>query len=136
MKTRRRCVLDTNVVVSALLIKNSIPRQAFDKALDEGVILLSMPVLLELDRILSKDKFNKYLRPQERKQFLAVLVREAELIKVTETIQVCRDPDDDKYLELAVCGKADVIITGDGDLLVLNPFRGIKIVTPGEFLKL
>ena len=49
-------------------------------------------------------------------------------------MRACRDPDDDKLLELAVNGAADFIVTGDDDLLVMNPFRGIAIVTPAEFL--
>ncbi len=67
-------------------------------------------------------------------RFLAGLLREAELIKLTEVIIDCRDAKDNKFLELAASGKADFIISGDEDLLVLNPFRGIPILTPGEFL--
>ena len=55
---------------------------------------------------------------------------------ITESIRVCRDPRDDQVLELAVCGRADRIITGDADLLTLDPFRGIRIVTPTDFLGL
>ncbi len=131
-----RFVLDANVIISALLFKNSEPRRAFDKALDNGDILLSVPVLLELNEVLTRKKFRKYLLENERKDFLASLAREAELKEIEEKIRVCRDPKDDKYLELAVNGKAEFIITGDNDLLVLNPFRSIKIITPVQFLAL
>ena len=55
------------------------------------------------------------------------------MIEINKTIVVCRDPKDDKLLELAVCGDADFLVTGDKDLLVLNPFRGVEIITPREF---
>lgn len=61
-------------------------------------------------------------------------MKESTLVDINEKIKECRDPKDDKFLELAVSGKADFIISGDGDLQVLNPFRKIKIVSPREFL--
>jgi putative PIN family toxin of toxin-antitoxin system len=129
-----RCVFDTNVIVSAALLAGSIPRQAFDKALDEGAILLSTPVLLELAEVLSRRKLNKYVLEEERMRFLVALLKETELIAVTETVTDCRDAKDNKFLELAISGKADYIVSGDNDLLVLNPFRGIPVLTPREFL--
>jgi uncharacterized protein len=129
-----RFVLDTNVVVSALLLADSIPRPAFDKALEQGTILISVPVILELADVLSRKKLNKYLLEDERMRFLIGLLKETELIDTTEPIAICRDPNDDKFLELAVDGNADYIVTGDADLLVLHPFRGIQILTPKDFL--
>ena len=67
-------------------------------------------------------------------RFLVALLKESELVAITEQINDCRDPNDNKFLELAVCGNADVLVTGDDDLLALNPFRGIAIVTPRDFL--
>jgi putative PIN family toxin of toxin-antitoxin system len=130
-----RVVLDTNVIVSAVLLAGSVPRQAFDKALDEGSILMSVPTVLELVEVLHRDELNKYLLEEERMRFLVALLKETELVEITETITVCRDSDDDKTLELAVSGNADRIVTGDKDLLVLSPFRGIPIITPDKFLK-
>lgn len=134
MKNKYRFVIDSNVIVSALLFKNSKPRQAFDKALDNGDILLSLPVLFELNRVLRLEKFDKYLNKNERMAFLNYLVKETEFTEISETIRECRDPKDDKYLELAVSGKAEFIISGDSDLLVLNLFRNIHILTPEQFL--
>jgi len=62
-------------------------------------------------------------------------MKSAELVSITERITVCRDPTDDKFLELAANGHADLILTGDKDLLVLNPFRGIQIVGPATFVQ-
>lgn len=56
------------------------------------------------------------------------------MVEIAETIKICRDPKDDKLLELASSGKADFLVTGDNDMLVLNPFRGIEIITPRDFL--
>ena len=121
-------------MVSALLLADSIPRQAFDKALDQGTILISVPVILELADVLSRKKLNKYLLENERMRFLVGLLKETELIDTIETITSCRDPKDNKFLELAVDGNADYIVTGDADLLVLHPFREIQILTPRDFL--
>ena len=96
--------------------------------------MISTPVLLELTEVLARDKLNKYLTEQERMRFLVALLKESELVGITEQISDCRDPTDNKFLELAVCGDADVLVTGDADLLVLNPFRGIAILTPRDFL--
>lgn len=129
-----RFVLDTNVIVSALLLPVSVPRQAFDKALTEGKLPVSVPVILELADVLSRKQFNKYLLEAERTRFLVGLLREAELFDIAETISNCRDPNDNKFLELACSSQADCIISGDDDLLLLNPFRDIPIITPREFL--
>ncbi len=71
---------------------------------------------------------------ERRQEFLENFTKTVDFIDVEEQIDKCRDPKDDKYLELAVSGKAESIITGDNDLLVLNPFRGIEIITVQEFL--
>jgi putative PIN family toxin of toxin-antitoxin system len=130
-----RVVFDANVIVSAALLADSAPRRAFDKALDEGRILISAAVLLELAEVLGRRKFDKYLLEEERIRFLMALLREAELIEIGEQVTDCRDPKDNKFLELAVAGRADFIISGDDDLLMLNPFRNISVLKPEAFLK-
>ena len=129
-----RAVIDTSVVISAVLLPHSAPRQAFDVAVGQGRLLMSAAVVAELDEVLRRPKFNKYVSEEDRLEFLAALIREAEIVAVAETITDCRDPKDNKFLELAVSGKASHIISGDADLLVLHPFRGIAIVTPQAFL--
>src|SRR4030042_6538558 len=136
MNEKTHYVFDTNVIVSALLFKQSKPSQAFRAALDRGRILLSRPVLKEINEVLSKEKLRPYLLPEEREQFIFTLLRESIFIDIKESIRICRDPNDDKFLELAVNGKADCVISGDEDLLILNPFRDIPIIRPYEFLKL
>ena len=131
-----RFIFDTNVIVSALLFNDSVPGQAFIRALNHGMILVSGALMGELSRVLGRDRFDRYVTREERDEFLESLIRESNLIEITEAVQVCRDPKDDQVLELAVNGNATYILTGDADLLVLNPFRGVEIVTPAEFLKL
>lgn len=127
-----RGVLDTNVLVSALLMGGA-PRSALDTVLDNGVVLVSTATLLELADVLGRPKFDKYLTEDERMRFLVGLLKQAEMVEITETIESCRDQRDNKFLELAVCGSADVLISGDEDLLVLDPFRNVTIVTPQAF---
>ena len=133
--SKPRLVFDTNTLVSAVLIKQSVPRQAFDLALEQGVILMSLPVLEELNAVLSRPKFNRYITETERIRFLVALLREAEMIAGHAQITACRDASDNKFLELGVDGRADYIVSGDADLLVLHPFRGIAILTPRAFLE-
>ena len=129
-----RFVFDTNAIISAVLLKRSVSRQAFDKAIDQGELLVSAETIDELNRVLGRPDFAKYVTADERLAFLTVLLREARLVEVAEAVRECRDPRDNKFLELAVSGKAVWIVTGDQDLLVLHPFRGIWIVTPRGFL--
>ena len=131
-----RLVFDTNVIISALLFNDSVPGRAFIWALNHGRILVSGTLVGELSCVLGRDRFDRYVTREERDEFLGSLIRESDLIEITETVQVCRDPKDDQVLELAVNGNATYIVTGDADLLVLNPFRGVEIITPAEFLKL
>ena len=134
MRDRLRLVFDVNVIVSALLFENSVPASAFFEGLSHGDILTSHDVTHELADVLRRPKFDRYLLREERELFLERFIRTTLLVDITETIQQCRDPHDDKILELAVNGRADYLVTGDVDLLVLNPFREIRIVTPSEFL--
>ncbi len=130
-----RIVIDTNVIISAILFQNSQPAKAIKFAKQLGEILFSETTFREIENTLSRPKFDRYLSLDSRRQVLSQLLLDSELIEITETITICRDPKDNKFLELAVNGNADYIITGDQDLLVLNPFRGIKIITVNEFLK-
>ncbi len=134
MTTDIRVVIDTGVAISAVLLPRSVPRQAFDLAVRYGRLLVSAATIAELEEVFRRRKFNKYVLEDERLEFLAALLREGETIEVTEVIKECRDPKDDKFLELAVSGKASHLISGDADLLVLNPFRGVVIATPQDFL--
>ena len=134
MTPRERVVVDTNALVSRLLLPDSVPGRAVRRAVDDAQILLSEPVMEELADVLGRAKFDSYVTVEHRQQFLRLLGRVAEIVPIVYTVRECRDPRDDKFLELAVNGEADLIVTGDDDLLVLNPFRGIPIMTPAAYL--
>jgi uncharacterized protein len=127
-------VLDSNVLVSAALFKSSIARQAFNKVVVDGQVLMSESILAELQDVFSRSRFDKYLSIDLRTAFLADLLAVVGMVKITEVIAVCRDPKDNKFLELALSGHATSILSSDKDLLVLHPFQGIEIVTPADFL--
>jgi putative PIN family toxin of toxin-antitoxin system len=134
MTTSDRFVLDTNTIISALLLRTSIPRQAFDRAFATGLVIVSDATVAELADVLQRSRFDKYVREEARLHFLATFIRDTTLVTVTQTITDCRDPKDNKFLEVAVSGHAAVIITSDRDLLDLQPYRGIAIMTPRDFL--
>lgn len=77
---------------------------------------------------------NQFLIIYHRLRFIAAFIRDTTLVDVADVVTKCRDAKDNKFLELAVTGYAACIVSGDGDLLVLHPFRGIPIVTPQAFL--
>ncbi len=129
-----RIVFDTGVVVSAVLLPRSVPRQAFDDATARGTLLVSEATMTELDEVLRRPKFDRYLPFALRQEFLAALVRVADVVAINLAVSGCRDPRDDMFLSLAVNGRADFIVSGDQDLLVLHPFQAIAIVTPAGFL--
>lgn len=134
MKADLRFVFDTNVTISAALLKTSAPRQALDLARRLGKILMSWPTMAELQEVLGRKRFDKYISENERMLFLEALAREATLVDTIETITNCRDPKDNKFLEVAVEGNAACLVSGDKDLLTLNPFRDIPVLTPRDFL--
>ena len=129
-----RVVMDTSVVVSAALLPHSRPGQALDYAIEQRAVLLSAATFAELVEVLWRPRFDRYLSDARRRELLNDLERAANRVAITHRITACRDPKDDKFLELAVSGNASHIITGDNDLLALHPFRNIPIITPAAFL--
>jgi uncharacterized protein len=134
MKPERRWVFDTNTLVSHLLLPDSVPARAVGRALQSGQLLVSEETLHELDNVLGRPKFARYLSLAERKRFFELLGRVAIHVPILRPIQACRDAKDDKFLTLAVNGRADALITGDKDLQCLHPFMSIPILTPATFL--
>lgn len=135
MRDRRRVVVDTNTLVSRLLLPQSVPAQAVRKAGREGLLLVSHATMGELADVLTRPKFDHYVSVEDRRHFLRQLARAAEFVPIVYLVRECRDPRDDKFLEVALNGKADLILTGDADLLALNPWRGLRIVPPGEYFR-
>jgi putative PIN family toxin of toxin-antitoxin system len=95
--------------------------------------------LTEIEEVINRSKFDRYINRGERQEFIANLRRRASIfvLKNAGTIMIdppCRDPKDNQFLALAQVAEADVLVSSDEDLLVLHPWRGIPILTPAEFL--
>ena len=135
MRANHHFVVDTNVLISALLSQGSTTWRAVFEVLKTGRFLLSSETFDELVEISQQEKFDRYVSRIRRKEYVKSIFTSAILIKTKTNITACRDSKDNMLLELAIDGKADAIITGDKDLLALHPFQKIPILTPAEFLK-
>jgi len=129
-----RVVIDTNVFISAALKTESVPGQVITEAARRHVLLKSVDVEKEVLETIERPRLAQLIAPTAQSSLRRVLAN-AESAQITERIAVCRDPKDDKFLELAVNGRADIIVSGDADLLSLHPFRGVAIETPAAFLR-
>lgn len=134
MTRMRRLVLDTNILVSAALRNGSVPHRSLLKARMEAKLLASDETLLEFRSVLLRNKFDRDVARVLCMGLVEEYARLCTLVPIPAPIRVCRDPRDDKFLEVAVHGRADAIITGDADLLALDPFHGIAILTPSAYL--
>ena len=122
MIEQARWVVDTHLLISRLLTPGGVVAQAVDRATERGILLVSDNTLQELTEVL------------ERPRFLALLSGVARRVHITQQFQACRDPKDDKFLDVAFSGQAKAILTGDQDLLVLQTFQDLAILTPALFL--
>lgn len=134
-KESLRVVVDTNVLISRLLAPDSLPGRTVSHAARHGRLLASSDTLEELARVLGREKFDRYLSLRERQQFMRLLGRIVEMPPITRRFTQCRDPSDNKFLNLAVSGNAIAIVTGDQGLLELHPFQNIPIITPATYLQ-
>jgi putative PIN family toxin of toxin-antitoxin system len=130
-----RFVFDTNTFISAALLPGSVNAEALDLAFNIGIILVSHSSFSEFTEVIFRKKFDRYLTDERRLQVIQKLERDTHLCEVNTVLHDCRDPKDNKFLELAIDSNALCIISGDKDLLVLHPFHNISILTPGDFLK-
>jgi putative PIN family toxin of toxin-antitoxin system len=130
-----RVVVDTNVLISFALNPRGGAGQVIEIILRRHELIGSAETIAEFYTVLFSDKLAKFLSFEAREQIAAFLMPFVALHHVNTAISACRDPKDDKFLELAVAATAEVIVTGDADLLALHPFRGIAILTPAHFLR-
>lgn len=135
MKVDVRSVVDTNVLISAVLTPERTAFRAVERVFERGVLFQSPDLLEELRSRIYRPKFDRYISNDDRRRFIKFVAERSVLIEPQEVLRVSRDPDDDKLLELAVAVEANVIISGDRDLLVLNAFQDIPILTPTQFLE-
>mgnify|MGYP006288915075 CR=1 FL=1 len=134
-----RAVFDTNLLVSYLLTHRPPIATLIDRHLaEEEIVLVTAPELLdELIRVLEYPRLKQYYSEEERKRFVALVLALGEIVELPESIpSICRDPDDDAFIACAVAGDADVIVSGDHDLLDLERVGDIPILTAAAFLDL
>lgn len=129
-----RVVFDTNVLISAALLDDSPAARARDHAIRHARLVATEATLREFADKILLPKFDAYVSREARQTLAQSFQGVVELVQVVQIIKACRDPRDDKFLEAAVNGQAEASVTGDKDLLVLNPFAGILVLTPAEYL--
>ncbi len=127
-------VFDASAVVSAALREDGVPERALLRAEAADVFALSAVVDAEIAGVLERPRFAASISAARRARILDVLRGEAVWFSPSERVADCRDKKDDKYLELALAAGAWVIVSGDADLLVLHPWRGVRILRPAEYL--
>ncbi len=129
-----RVVIDANVFLSALLSGRGT-RPILTAFLEESFQLLTSETLLaELTAVLNRPAWQRLIGPTRARELLTTLREAGLMVHPSDLVTVCRDPKDNALLECALAGRADVIVTGDEDLLVLHPFRGVAILRPRDFL--
>lgn len=130
-----RLVVDTNVLISALLSPSGVPRRVIDKlAVSGATLLFSDETFAELATRIAKPKFDPYRTKEQMNAFLDWLVELGEWSTPVLDVDACRDSDDNKFLEVALSAEADCLISGDDDLLTLHPFEDLPILTPATLL--
>lgn len=133
-ESKPRIIIDTNVIVSGILFKGQTIRRLLLLALNEYQLIFSQVTWDELASVLQRDGFERNMPLGARLRVLAELASLVDVVPTTSLVTDCRDPKDNKFLSLALDAGASVIVTGDADLKVLHPYRGIEIRSPAEFM--
>jgi len=128
-------VFDTSSIIGALLKKDSVTERALLLARTHDTICLSSVVEAEIRAVSARPKFSRYLTAGRLDLILDLLKAAAVTVEPSLPVSDCRDPKDNKYLELALAAGATTIVSSDDDLLVLDPWRGIRIVTPLDYVQ-
>ena len=129
-------VFDASALVSAALKVDSVPERALLRAEEVDVFALSAMVDAEIAEVLARPKFAQAIPFPRRQRFLAILRSAAVWFEPALRVTDCRDAKDNKYLELALAAGAETIVSGNHDLLVLDPWRGVRILDPAGYLAL
>ncbi|HEX9324903.1 MAG TPA: putative toxin-antitoxin system toxin component, PIN family [Reyranella sp.] len=129
-------VFDASTLVGAALKADSVPERALLRAEEVDVLALSAAVDAELSEVLSRPKFTRAVSAERLQRFLDLLRTSSLWFEPSVHVTDCRDPKDNKYLELALASGAETIVSSDNDLIVLHPWRGVKILSAADYLAL
>lgn len=135
MKAERAVVIDTNVLISAALIKASVPALLLSRLLVSHRIVFSPATLAELETRLWRPMFDPYLSLEQRALLLHDLGAVADWVDPTDTTRFSRDADDDKFVHAALAAQAGWLVTGDKDLLLPGQVQGVQALTPAQVLR-
>ncbi|MEO8713791.1 MAG: putative toxin-antitoxin system toxin component, PIN family, partial [Acetobacteraceae bacterium] len=127
-------VFDASSIVGAALKHDSTPMRALQAARERDAIALSGAVYDEIREVLSRPKFADALPLERQQEILELLSAAAIWVEPNTSVADCPDPDDNKYLELAVSSGASIIVSSDKDLLNMHPWRGVMIIRPASYL--
>lgn len=132
-----RAVVDTGVFVSALIRRRGTTGKVL-QALRNGrfTAIYSTDILLEIIKVLGREKFHKkyHIQPDDIAALIDLIRLRGELVIPKKSVSACRDPKDNKFLEAALMGEADFVVSGDADLLDMVLFEQIPIIQSAEFL--
>ena len=137
MKKINRYVIDTNILVSAVLIEGNPPDTGIRNIEDAGGrLVFSIETFEEFESVLMRPKFDRYVFSEKRREVLSLFASRGDFVLPDAIFTHCRDIKDNKFLDVAVAGGVDYLITGDKDLLVLKEIEGIPIMRMSDFLQL
>ena len=134
MTAGKRVVVDTNTIVSGILLPRSVPGRLLGFLAEHATLIFSAATRDELLDVMAREKFDRYVAAEARERAVTIFVRDSEMVTPRRFFHVCRDPKDDKFLDAAYAGKVDCLISGDADLHALGAFEGIPILTAARYL--
>lgn len=135
-RKRLKIVLDTNWYVSASINRNS-RRRLYDLLINDNLtIFYSRELLAEYESVISRKKFEKFIRPEQVNRFIGLVLTRLKPVEIKTLVRLSRDAKDNFLLSMAIDCGADYLVTGDPDLLVIKVFGKTKILNMAEFSKI
>lgn len=138
MTENNKIVIDTNILVSAILFPSSLLAKAVDKAFIYYEPYASEATVNEFLEVIQRTKFDKYFanKPYSKEFFIEHFLKSVTVIEPTVQVTDCPDPKDNKFLEIALSANARLLVTGDHKHLIsMNPYHGLLIITAKDFLE-
>ncbi len=133
MSDKPRIIIDTNILISSMAFMESVPQQAVNRALELGVLLFTLATLEEFKEVILRPKFDKYIERDLRIAYFFEISTSSLMVKPKACSHVCRDLNDQKFLEAYQGGEAEYLISGDQDLLILKN-DALQVLSLDEFL--